>query len=219
MPLYADADASLSSWYWAIAQPRDAHRASQSSRWRSTPARWPAGSQEIRVLRVGLLGVFAFAVGAVVWAHATSPPVAISLSAGASSGTAAPATMPSTTTVADGSAAKSTAPTAPSKAFCDGLRADLERLQRISISLTDPAVLRPLLDAEAPAIAQSASVATPAATPDVAAVKALIGDLKAGMEAAGYDFAKLPPATALSVQSPGVMASVARLSALLQGGC
>lgn len=125
--------------------------------------------------------------------------------------TAAPQLAP-TTTIATASAA-------PSKAFCDLVRGYAEQVRRITISLTDPTVLKPLLEAVLPALDQPAPLTSAAAAPDVAAVRAALGDLKAGLDADGYDYSKLPPDLIVRLTSPGFLASFGRLQSLAAGGC
>jgi hypothetical protein len=107
----------------------------------------------------------------------------------------------------------------PTTAFCDLLRSYAEDVRRITISLTDPAALKPLLDHAVPAVTESASVATPAAAPDVVGLRSALADLQSGLDAAGYDFAKLRPDAALGLMSPGFMASFGRLQALASERC
>lgn len=167
-----------------------------------------------RIMLATALG--SLALGLALSAHPWSP------TRGAVAVAAAAATSTTTQPIA-GAAPKATTTTAPSatptKAFCDLLRSYTDKVRRISISLTDPAVLRPLLEEAAPAVAQSASVATTAAAPDVATLGTVLADLKAGFEASGYDFAKLRPDIALRLMSPDFMASFARLQALAAEGC
>ena len=127
--------------------------------------------------------------------------------------TVAAAATSTTTTVPASASAK------PTKAFCDLVRAYTDEIRQISISFTDPAVLQPLLDAAAPAILQSQSLATATAGPDVSTVKAAIDDLKSGFEAAGYDFAKLRPETAVRLTTSQFISAFARLDALAREAC
>lgn len=113
----------------------------------------------------------------------------------------------------------STISPAPSTAFCDLLRGYTEQVRRISISLTDPPALKPLLEAALPAVERSESVATPAALADVATVQAALVDLKAGFETSGYDFSKLPPDLVIRLTSPEFDSSFGRLQALASGAC
>lgn len=164
-----------------------------------------------------LFGSVALVAAIAAGARADDHPRPIALTASAApSPTSTSAAAGPTTTIA--SQASASAP-APSKAFCDGLRASLDRIQRISISLTDPASLRPLLDTETTAITQLSALATPRTASDIDAVKKVIGHLKSGMDAAGYEFSKLPPASALEMLSPDLMGAVGRLGALVQGAC
>ena len=109
--------------------------------------------------------------------------------------------------------------TKPTAAFCDLLRNYLPEAQRVTVSLNDPAVLRPMLDDALGAATRSASVATLKAAPDVATVRTVLADLKAGFEAAGYDFAKVPPDVALRLMSPQFASSLGRLQSLASEGC
>ena len=124
--------------------------------------------------------------------------------------TAAPPSTTSTT---------STTAVTAKRPFCDLLRSYTEQVRRISISLTDPSVVGPLLDETLPVITESAAAATGTAAEDVSTLREALSELKAGLERTDYDFAKLSPETALRLFSPEFMGSFARLDSLARKGC
>lgn len=103
--------------------------------------------------------------------------------------------------------------------FCDLLRSYTEQVRRISISLTDPETVRPLLDEALPAIAESARVAAPAAAGDVSTLRDTLTQLRAALEGSAYRFADLPAGTVAQLASPEFMGSFARLDTLARKGC
>ena len=168
------------------------------------------------ISRVALWAVIAAAaVGLVVHARQATH-VAVAASAAGPTSTTVTTAAPRPTTTA---ATTTTASATPSKAFCDLLRSSSDQVRRITVSLTDPAVLKPLLEVVLPALDQSATLATAAAAPDVSVVRAALGDLRAGLDADGYDYSKLPPDLIVRLTSPAFLASFGRLQSLAAGGC
>lgn len=93
---------------------------------------------------------------------------------------------------------------AAAKRFCSLSSAYAGQVRMMEMSLTDPVRLRELLDAAAPAIAESATIASAQVKGDVAALATAISAIRAALETADYELAKLPPDMVMHLHSPPV---------------
>ncbi|MGH9223273.1 MAG: hypothetical protein ACRD2W_05715 [Acidimicrobiales bacterium] len=114
-----------------------------------------------------------------------------------------------------------TAPTSdrPSAAFCDTARSLVDALRRISVSLTDPDGLRSLMDLAVPRSAASADASPSAMRADTDGLRAMLASLRAALEAADYQLAKLPPEFVVKLQSPETLNLIVRFETSVAKSC
>lgn len=137
----------------------------------------------------------------------------------AGAGTSDTVTVAAAATAATPSATTTTTALSFAPSVCETLRAFLDDVRRISVSLTDPPNLQPALQRAISSLAESQDLSSHVSGPDIKVLRGVLADLKSGLDAAGYDFAKLPPATASALMSPQFTATFGRLQALVSGAC
>jgi hypothetical protein len=188
--------------------------------------------QGFRIRRVFAGGLLVGVTGWVAVASSGGPVSVLSIGASAPTSTVASTTTtsgPTSTTSNSTSTTSTTALSAPSttvgkappttvtvpipdpaaieaaaQRFCALSAGYLEQVRQIEISMTSPDRLRQLLQAAAPAAAESATLAVKEVQPDVTKVSGALGELRAALEAADYQLAKLPPDMVVKLQSTPV---------------
>jgi hypothetical protein len=98
-----------------------------------------------------------------------------------------------------------------SPTFCPAVRAFVDNLPVIQVSLSDPNKLPALLNSAAAGVTVSLTAAPMAVQTDIATLTKAIGDFQAAMGAANNQLPKLSPKQAVSLQSPTVEQTISRL--------
>lgn len=187
--------------------------------------------------RIAACAVVSVAIAMAAWSSASSPPQSISLAATAVGGssTTAPSnptqtTVVTTSTTVSASTTSTPAPTttsttAAAKAaavstadVCTAAKSYVDRLRRLSVSLTDPQKVPGLL-AGVSATDRAVTAAPAEVQKDLSTVAAAIDDTRADLEAAGYAPRKLRPDVLMRLTSPDVVMAIGRIEAWAQNAC
>lgn len=190
--------------------------------------RWPWS-----VLAAGMVASLAVGVGALAGPATTT--VALSSEATPTTGTPATAARtagtttsvaPTPTTRARPAATTTTALPTPTtavlkgndRAFCELAEKYLDQVQNLSLSLSDRAKARKLLDG-LPATDQLVDSAPAEARADMAVITEVLSRLATTLAGVDYDLPQLPPDVLMSLHGPAVTKAMARLDAWTQRSC